>query len=253
MNAIAILIVSGLLGVLSSIAYFYFSYRNMNLERNRLASEVDRIENEFLAEFSKLNFAELQETDAGRELLEILKDSDVFPQKIPYEAPASLSLKSVVLNSLQAVQPITRQENIDFHLDIVDPPSMAGDIIHWQEAFNQLISNTVKYTLRRSFSHPNLIRIYGRKGENRYIIILENYGVRLDNDFFDIQNTLHPFGDKTTWYGKSRLIDFIEQQGGKVTLTHRDIDEEESNLGNENTLNQITLYLPMNPKPKGNK
>jgi hypothetical protein len=224
----------------------------MKAERNQLLSEVDKLENEFLSEFSKLSIDELNETNAGKELLELLQDSEILPSKTPYEAPSS-SLKSLVWNSMQTLQPIARKQNIDFHLDLIDPPFITKNKNYWQEIFNQLVGSTIKYSFQGRFNRPNIIRIYGRQGVNAYIIILENYGEQLNNEMLTRQyfSRLKDEFEFPLYKNKHlALKSFIEQQGGRLLLNSKNVDEIDNDLfsKSKNALNQITLYIPIEPK-----
>lgn len=251
MSAISILILSGILGLLSSSIYFIVSYRNMNMERNRLISDVNRLENEFLTEFKQINFDELKETAAGKELLDSLQDSEIFPKNIPDE---SSSLKSMVLKSVKTMQSNAERQNVDFHLDIVDPPSLTEVKGKWQTVFDQLVHETIKYSLQGKYGKPNIIRIYGRKGENYYIITLENYGKNLNDEIFE-KPSLPDISLRDWFKQKFRLIlwterDIIEKQGGKIVIGNSEIDKAESEIESKNSLNQITLYIPVEPPSK---
>lgn len=250
MSATTILLLSGLLGLLSSSVYFFLYYRNMNIERNRLISEVDRLENEFLTEFRQINFDELKETNAGRELIELLQDSEIFPKNIPYE---NSSIRSIVLNSVQAAQSVADKQNVDFHLDFIDPPSLSEAKGEWQVVFDQLVHDALKYSLRGKFGDPNIVRIFGRKGENYYIITMENYGENLNDEHFALPSYSNNFRKRLPTPENEQfftITKFIEQQGGKIILSNKEVDEVESELKSENSLNQITLYIPVKQPKK---
>lgn len=252
MSDFSILFLSGLLGLLSSAVYFFVTYRNMNIQRNQLVSEVDRLENEFLNEFKQINFSELKETVAGRELLELLEDSEIFPQDMPV---ASSSLTSIVLKSVQAMQPAADRQNLDFHVDIIDPPSFAETKGDWQVVFDQLVHDTIKYSLRGRYGEPNVIRIYGRRGENHYMITLENYGANIREEIFDAS----PLSDAVHGQLENQevapshlltMMDFIKQEGGKIIVNNKVDDKAKGKSENENSVNQITLYIPVTPRGK---
>lgn len=92
MNVVlSILVFGGLLGLLSSATYFVVHYRNMKTEHNRLVSDVEQLENDFLAGLKNTSLDELKETTAGRELIKLLQDSEILPETPPYEIPLSKS------------------------------------------------------------------------------------------------------------------------------------------------------------------
>jgi len=144
-----------------------------------------------------------------------------------------------------------RQIRMRLELDREPKEWITISALHIEAALRNVIENAVKYSYRGAEQRPREILIQGRLLDNGYQLMVENYGVGIDEDELDRvfepgYQGRHKAAESVTGSGMglSLVKEYIQWHAGRVWATSQRVGEGRGSAPRIPYLTQMWIYLP---------